>query len=226
MIFRYGSYSHQSDNVSIVVGTANERSQQGTIQTRVTTLSITGRVDASSVSELTTAIQHLQRAYQVDGQDCGLYTDANVPTAHVWSAGECDSIRVMGDVQFPDGTGGEYTTYRHFAVTIEIRQPPVGTSSDIVEWVERFETIGNGGPQWVMRPTVNGPPVKDVIFPSTPRKMVQSGSAVGRTFRPTPPSPIYPDALHGDTVGGSYETPRMRNPDRFFPIIWKYEMEM
>lgn len=225
MKIRYGGYEHDTDECSIQIGTQNERSGIGIVQSSVTTVTISGMLQAASVSALTTALRELETAYSVDGRDLGLYTDAGVSTAHVWIAGQCDSIRVISPPSYPVGDGAEYTTFRRYQIVIEIRKPVAG-GSEVVEWSQRIEEMGDGGPVILWIPCYNGPPVRQEIQPSSTRKIIQSGQAVGRTGYPTPPAPIYPEAVKRDSSRISRESPKMVNPSRYFAVQWQYEMEM
>src|SRR5262249_31358216 len=86
-------------------------------------------------------------------------------------------------------------------------------------------SFSGGGPVYIHRNAINGVPQKQMVYPATPYRCVQSGSAVGYRGYPTPPPPKFPAAL--------MEAPHlpMKSPRRMgvgypeYEIGWEYRME-
>jgi hypothetical protein len=226
---KYGRYTHADQEATISIAKRKEISETGFAVARIESWTISGQLQADSVAALTTAIRALEAAYEDDNQDIGLYTAGGVATAHVIRRRDADYIRVLGPPQYPDGSGGQYVTYRDYQVSLEIRIPltRAGANDDLESWSESVEIVGDGGPITKFAPVVDGLWDKQITNTRSIVTITQSGTAKGRSGYPIPPAPLIPSALvRPGGLKKSRTTPAVLNPPSGYGITWGYTMEL
>ena len=227
MILKYGTYSHATNEATIQIAKEPVYSARGYRLGTLERWNVQGVLHADDAAALTTALDALEDAYQTQGKDLVLQTDASVDTQHkIATADTVGGVKVM-HFGYPTGDGAEYTTYRTYEIELEALRND-GETVLYLEYEESFQTIGTGGPRRILVELLTEPPVEQTINNYTIIRVIQQGRAVGLAGHPPIPSPIYPGAVGSHDNMVSVETPRMtnRSSQREYPISWAYQMEL
>ncbi len=194
MILKYGSYAHQLAECSIAISKSKTYDANGAMSGLDETWTIDGRLEGVDRADLTTKITALEAAYSIDGQNLILFdSDGTTESAHKLISSQTIFGVQITELGYPDGKNAEYSTFRNYRIVAKAAFWLVidGDGSGTTSWQQSIDYTGTGGPKFVVRPIINGNPIKQQIYPTTPVMAVQSGSAVGRLTFPTPPVPIY-----------------------------------
>lgn len=227
----YGTYEH-TDGLAAITEELTTLRDESQLRRGITKRwTISGQIQAAGadndarVADLTTKIAALVTAYSSDGQDLTLYYGA-AETAHkITNASSLGGVRVVS-VGWPVGIGAEYARLRSYEIVVEADFEDAALSN-LSAWRETVSVIGTGGPVYVWHRPLAGRPVRQQVSEYSTMRLVQTGSATGRTAYPTAPGPKVP----------GYETEDSRSIDRTGPtrladgtyrdytISWHYEME-
>ena len=194
MFIQYGNYRHAGAEGSFVLSRDFSVGDSGFINGVTERWVITGRLEAPDRAQLTTELIALETAYSVNGLDLiFLDVDGVTPTAHnLISANSITGTRIT-NFSYADSRNAEYSTFRHYSITVEadFNLSPFGFP--LAETFQDSLTFtSTGGPRFVVRTTLNGPPVRQQVAAFTPVQAVQTGSSTGRFSQPNPATPIYP----------------------------------
>lgn len=224
MIFKYGNYTHAINEVALTIEKRALTSNAGQRIGLRSVWKLNGILHAADQQGVTTAVNQLTAAYDIDGQSAGLYLDDGVTaTSHVLNNEEVlGGIRVSS-IRFPTSEGAEYSTYRSYEITLEADFPD--TQNDLIEFHETINFTG-GGPKFIYLQTLSGLPQKQIIAQSTPFEVIQAGTAAARTGYPTVPVPLWPAAEHIDERVIVYKGPQSTDGlSQTFQVDWTYKFE-
>jgi len=193
MYLRYGSYTHAQNEPAVQIARRAVFSPRGFRQAIRETWRIVGVLHAADQPGLTLAIADLRSAYSGNGCDLGLYLDDGAtPTDHVMaSAAALGGTRVTA-LEFPSGTGAEYSTFRSYSIAVEGDFPD--TSNNLLDFSETISFEGTGGPRIVFLDTLEGLPQPQLAQQRTTCRARQAGRAVGMAGYPPVAAPIWPGA--------------------------------
>src|SRR5258708_7262737 len=184
MYLRYGPYTHAQNEPAVQIGKRAIFSPRGLRQAVRETWRIVGVLHAASQPALTAAIAGLRAAYNVNGYDLGLYLDDQTTlTDHVMtSTAALGGTRVTA-LDFPTGSGAEYSTFRSYSITVEADFPD--TSNNLLDFSETLSFAGSGGPRiGFFSPLPGVAPPQNARPPAA-----HPGRPAGRGARPWPVSP-------------------------------------
>lgn len=222
--FRYGSYWHALGEVtfSSIQRTKIFGPRGQPVVSRVT-WQIEGVLLGDDPVDLSARMVQLERAYDKQGQNAGLYFVGGGATAHVLTTADAiGGVRSMG-VSYPKGDGAELTTFRSYSVTLEADYP---TSASMVEFQETLSFRGTGGPKYIFLPVLNGPPEKQMVLQQTTMQATQSGSAVGNISYPPIPAPLWPSDEKTEERQITRISPQnVLGDKRQFGVQWSYAFE-
>jgi hypothetical protein len=212
----YGSYQHDPGDAEVMIeceGIVSELGQMYAIKER---WNIHGRLHANTVADVNTAVDNLLRAYSVNGQSISLSG-----SSHAMNSGATiNGTRVVKPPSFPQGSGGENTTYRTYQLAVEGEYPYVGNSV-LLSWTESVSTQGDGGPVWGFLECLNGKPQLQTFTQASVVHVKQTGSAVCMgTYWPAP-GPLLSGSEHTDRRSILYELPSDLYGKRV--THWSYE---
>ena len=221
MFIQYGNYRHASAEGSFVLTRDFVVGDRGFVNGVTERWDIRGRLEAPNRAQLTTELVALETAYSVGGLDLMFIdVDGVTPTAHnLISANSITGTRIT-NFNYVDSRNAEYSTFRHYAISIEadFNLSPLGT---IESFQDSLTFTSTGGPRFVVRTTLNGPPVRQQVAAFTPVQAVQTGSATSRFSQPNPADPIY--TLDEQFDRRQVTTTRSRNEGRTsFTTNWTY----
>ncbi len=236
MIFKYGSYAHDQDTVMVrttnhgIFDRFNRRMGDMLEYTLIGFVQVADDPDPEvTKAALTTKIDGLIAAYDVDYQDFGLYhDDGTTPTRHVVTNAETfGGTKVVVAPSFMNGPWGgrvEYTNRRSFHIVLraEIR---VGTG--LYSWKDKLTIRGTGGPKWRYSPKLSGAPDGQILQTATSFWYVQEGEAIGREDYPDPPDPMFPSIEHEEMRVRAFTSAEDMVVDgqEMFGTSWQYFME-
>lgn len=236
MIFKYGTYAHDIDEVMV---RTSEQAIMDKFSRRMGTAIEYTIVGAKQVADnanpdvtkanLTTALTAMETAYDLDYKDFGLYLDDGVtPTVHsVISANTFGGTKVVTPPSYMNGpwTGRiEYLNRRMFFLVIraEIR---VGTG--LYQYQEKITIKGTGGAKWRYSPQAAGYPQLQDLQQLTTFWYLQEGQNIGRKDWVAPSAPLFPLIEHQELRERTFETPRDMTftGNEMYPTGWRYAME-
>lgn len=226
MRLRYGGYTHQTGECSVVIRKEKTLSDRGVITGFKEFWRISGMLMANSVAELTTAILAFEQAYSRSNLDLELLTDAGTPTAHRLIAAQTTGGVLIRALAYPVGDGAEYTTFRRFEIEAEADYSLNITGGQaVVSFNQVISQTGTGGPRYATIETRNGPPVRQIVSQRTPIIVTQSGSATGLQRYPTPPAPLYPryEDVTDRQFSQSTAANKGQNRESELSIQWAYK---
>ncbi len=193
MFLRYGAYTHAQNEPAVQIGKRAVFSRRGYRQAVRETWRIVGVLHAADQPGLTSAIAALRSAYNVNGLDLGLYLDDGVTlTDHALVSGNTLGGTRVTALEFPTGTGAEYSTFRSYSITVEADFPD--TTQNLLDFSETLSFEGNGGPRMVFLDTLVGLPQQQIVRQQTTYRARQEGRAVGQATYPPVAPPIWPAA--------------------------------
>lgn len=225
MIVKYGTYAHENNEVTVAISRRSQYSQRGILEYTRESWVMRGFIQAASQSALTTAIDSLRTAYATNGYDVGLYLDdgTTLTSHYMTSSNARGGVRVV-DLEFPEGEGAEYSTFRSYGITLEADF--YNTSDNFLEWDEEISFEGTGGPLRVFIPTLDGLPQEQITAQYTTYRATQEGSALGLGGYPFYPPPIWPDAELQFLRRTSQKAPKRIGSDYVgYGISWSYTFE-
>ena len=236
MIFKYGSYSHDQDEVMVrtsVQGIFDKFNRRMGDMIEYTIIGVKivpfDTDDETTKANLTTALQALTDAYNVDYQDFGLYhDDGTTPTRHIVTNAETfGGTKVEVPPSFMNGpwTGRvEYVDRRTYYIVLRAE---IRVGDGLYDWSERVTIRGTGGPKWRYSPREVGTPELQILQTDTSFWYVQEGENIGRQDWYPPAEPLFPGIEHGEMRVRTFETARDKvvGGNEMFATSWKYFME-
>ncbi len=234
MYLAYGNYTHAVGECSLAISRQGEF-VNGMEKGYTERWEIRGRLQvddtgstAGNQAALTAAIQALQNAYSIQGQNLTFYTDGGAASIHqLVSANAYGGVRIVERPKFPEGHGAEYSTYRNYAITAEATF--LNTALGLLDYRETISFSG-GGPKFVLLETMTGSPQKQYTRQRTPLRVVQRGEATGLLGYPIPPGPVAPGDEHQDQrelemIGPDFVGPVAARGFSGYRVRWAYYME-
>jgi len=236
MIFKYGSYSHDQDEVMVrtsvqsIFDRFNRRMGDMIEYTIIGVKKVPYNTDDETTKEdLTTALQELTDAYDVDYEDFGLYhDDGTTPTRHIVTNNETfGGTKVVVAPSFMSGpwTGRvEYVDRRMYYLVLRAE---IRVGEGLYSYSERLTIRGTGAAKWVYSPQEIGDPQAQTLQTSTSFWYVQEGECVGRQDWEAPADPLFPSIEHGEMRVRTFETAKdiVVGGQEMFSTSWKYFME-
>jgi hypothetical protein len=225
MFLKYGTYTHARNEPAVQIGKRALFSPRGFRQTIRETWRIVGVLHAADQPGLTAAIAALRSAYNVNGQNLGLYLDdGTTPTDHVLVSGATLGGTRVTALDFPVGAGAEYSTFRSYSITVEADVPD--TTNNLLDFSETVSFEGTGGPRIVFLDTLAGLPQPQIARQCTTYRARQEGRAIGQTTYPPVPPPIWPGAELGDQRRLTLRSPKRTAASLTeFAAEWTYVFE-
>lgn len=191
-------------------------------------MNIRGYLSAVGQPAITTQINNLRAALIKPYQDLIFYQDNGAKSAHLLTNSDSLSgVVIVSGPNFPASQGPEYATQREFTFSATADYAVPGSLALLVSFTESL-VVSGGQPLYVVKEAVNGPPQRQLVYPSSAYVATQSGEAVGFLGYPQIPGPMFPDAMRGGR-----DNPRIskRSPKRTgnnyidWPIAWEYSFE-
>lgn len=188
-------------------------------------LDVQGILDGDSQGALKGAVEALEIALAGASPDIVLlHDDGSESHVSLRTAGSLTGVRITRGASFPGARPGDYCTFRDFRFAAEAEYP-VGNSSFLLwSWTETVALWG-GGPVYITRRALNGPPQRQLVYPAAEFGASQEGEIVGYAAYPPAPPPLFPGALK---EAGRFvrRSPRRRgNGHRLFPVSYSYQFE-
>src|SRR5260370_18125202 len=179
MFLKYGSYTHAQNEPAVQIAKRAVVWAGGYRQAVRETWRIVGVLHAAAPAALTAAIAGLRSAYNVNGLDLGLYLDDQTTlTDHVLSSGASLGGTRVTALDFPTGSGAEYSTFRSYSITVEANFPDA--SNNLLDFSETLSFDGTGGPRVIFLDTLEGLPQPQLAQQRTTYRAREQGRATGR----------------------------------------------
>lgn len=220
MILRYGSYSHEESECTVVLSKEVVENEAGQPYEERQTWTVTGRLQADTPGLLLAKMVALQAAYSVWYRDFGLY-DGNTLMLALVNRGSTSGVKIVRPPSYPQGEGAQLTTFLDYTIVAAATYPAGNGQNPLKAFTETLAFSG-GGPRRAVVECVNAPPQEQVLTAFTAYRATQQGSAVGLYGYPPVPPPLFPGKLEeaGRPVFGS---PKLRNGAYTdFPVSWSY----
>ena len=235
MIFQYGGYSHDQDEVMVrtsVQGIFDKFNRRMGAMVEYTIVGVKQVPDDPdpevTQSNLTSALEALADAYSMDYQNFGLYQDGGGPTQHtVLNIDTFGGTKVVVPPSFMNGPWTGRIEYLNRRMYYLVLRAEFRVGSGLYSWNERITIKGTGGPLWRYSPREAGEPQGQVLQTATSFWYVQEGENVGRLDWEPPADPLYPSIEHGEMRVRTFETAKdvVVGGAEMFGTSWKYFME-
>jgi hypothetical protein len=240
MIFRYGSYTHDQDEVMVrtscqwLVDGFNRRMGEVLEYTIIGVKRVDDDPDpAVTQANLTDALFDLTEAYNSDYGDIELLQDDGAtPTRHIlYNEETFGGVKVVVPPSFMNGPWGgrvEYTNCRTYYIVLRAE---IRVGEGLFSLKQKLTVRGTGGPKWRYSPKLVGSPDAQVLQTATSFWYVQEGEAVGRKEFAVPADVLFPGIEHGEMRLIEYTdaADRVIGEDgqnaEMFGTAWKYMME-
>ena len=223
LYLQYGSYAHAEGEASITISKRVVEGETGLRTAFIETWTIEGWIHGDDVSEVTAALLEMESAYSVNGYDLCLYQPNGTATAHILQTARARGGVRITSLEYPDGQGAEYTTYRKYRIVAEAEFP---TGQKGIKSFNETLTLSGGGPRFLFLQTLRGLPQKQLVAQSTPYRATQQGSAISDDGYPNIPSPLFPQHEHVDRRTLSRQSPKWRMGSLSnYGASWAYEFE-
>lgn len=227
MYIKYGSYQFAAGAVEPIISREPVRNAAGFVIGIKVSVELRGYLDGTSQSEITAATIALENAFKVPFQNLIMYQDDGSESATVLkNANSLTGVRVVSGPNFPTGKNSEGLNIRTFEIKLEAEYPVIG-GQFLMDFTEQIAFSG-GGPKFIHRPNLLGIPQKQLVYPNTVYRAVQSGHSVGYLGYPTTPPPIWPSALM-EAPDKTIVTPKRvgfgPTAYREFAVSWNYRFE-
>lgn len=235
MIITYGNYAHDANENWFQIQARFRHNKLGRPQSIINRWTIYGtkvQLD-NDVASLTTKLAALEAAYSVDGGDLRVYlNDGSTLTQHyLLNSGTVNGVQVLG-ISYVDRdprsgqSACEYVNKRTYRIILEAEVVDAD-AYPLLSWEETVIGVGTGGPIFVQKGALTGPPQRQIIQQQSSFSAIQIGRAVGYLGYPTQiASPIWPNDEHLERRRIEPGTPDfglVRNTG--WPISWRYEFE-
>lgn len=223
MIFKYGNYTHDNNEVEVVFRQSALFDNRGGRRGLRKRLELKGVLHGTSQANLTAKLSDLDAAYAVDGRNAILFLDDGTTQTHhrIISSDTLTGVQVVQPPSFQPGDGAEYSTFRSYTIILEADF--IGDST-ILSFEETVTIQGTGGERFAYLETLNSLPVRQVVNDFTLVRMTQAGSAVGHLSYPFAPSPLWPALEDVSQRTFIRRSPRQRGRIfTDFPTSWTYK---
>lgn len=236
MKFKYGSYTHDQDEVMVrtsiqaIMDKFNRRMGDMIEYTIIGVKQVADNADPEvTKANLTTALDGLIDAYNIDYQDFGLYhDDGTTPTRHIVTNAETfGGTKVIVPPSFMSGPWGGRVEYMNRRTYYLVLRAEIRVGEGLYSWNERVTIKGTGGPLWRYSPQEIGSPQLQTLQTATSFWYVQEGENVGRQDWEPPADPLFPSIEHGEMRVRTFESPKDQvvGGAEMFATGWKYFME-
>lgn len=229
MIVTYGGFSF-TDNEAMVTfwGQQVEFDSRGRPRRLRRRMNIEGEIIATTPAGIDTRVAAIQTAFEVGGQDAGLYIPPSTLTHIALSnSNSVSGVRIVQPPSFNMRDGmAHFATGLPFSIALEAEYLLTQSGDSLVNYQETITYTGDGGPRRMVIEVVEGPPVTQTTTEQTPIVIEQSGSATGILDYPDVNPPLVAALLdRPDGIQVSRDVPRMENGIYTeFTARWNYRM--
>ncbi len=228
MQLKYGTYQFDAGACKIATSMDILWNDGGQPYAQRRKIDVDGYLSANGQAAISTAMSALTTALSTPYQDLNFYQDDGALSATtLTNATSIGGVQITSGPNFPDWKGGEYGQFRRFTFSAEAEYPITNSANLLLSFAESM-TFDGGGPVYAVRPALNGPPQRQLIYQFSVFKVVQEGRAVGYRKYPTPPVPRWPNAL-ARSPNVRQESPQRRGKVKAaydsYPISWVYNFE-
>jgi len=239
---QYGTYRHPVGEVGVpTIQHASKLTDGDLLYGATETWNIRGTLQADTQAALVAAMAALRAAYATNYRDIGLYYEDGTSTGlQMPGLNELGGVKVLEGVSF-EADGAALSTFINYSIKVvgDFGVDPgsggqgqpgnvPGFDGGVISFSETLQFIG-GGPTFVMRTALVGPPIRQPTAQATPYHAIQSGHAVSLLGEPTPPGPLWPQHEHRERRRESPSSPERAGDAnilyRNFRKEWSYEFE-
>jgi len=229
MQLAWGSYLFPVSSATIATATRAVLSDTGRVVRYVVRAQVEGALAGADQAANILLEAALRAALQVQYQDLRLLADTSpvVTATGLINATSLSGVRIVEGPNFANPYGGaEFATIRGFAFAAEAEYLAPDGAGAILSFAESLSITGDGGPTTRWRRPVNGPPVLQVIYPSSTVTAVQRGRAVGHTAAPPIPFPLWPEFEQTDRRVIEVDSPKRLGQGLIeYGVSWTYQFE-
>lgn len=226
-ILKWGSFSFVQDDPQVQISVRQKYNARKIVELTTVVWDLNGVAVTNAGLGLNcmTTVASYAAALQNNDRDLVLYANDGTTVLHSLLTGSSlGGTRVTAGVEYPKGEGSEIATVRTWHATIEADYP--NTGNNILDWQDKIEYEGSGGPRYVFIPTLNGTPQQQTVYQQTTYKARQQGRSVGFASYVPPAPPMFPNAVLPERTRIAYSTPQKANrSSHTYVVEWAYEFE-
>lgn len=222
----YGPYPFDINATLLSTETHAKENAAGRQYALVQRVTCHGYLSSTSVTpqnDLTQKESQLKTVLAVQFRDLKFFCDDGSPSSiGLLNAGSINGVRIVDGPHFKTTHGPEYASIRTFDFVAEAEYPMANTQNILLSFTEKLEFSG-GFPLLTFRNAVNTLPQKQLVYPSTPFEVIQSGEAEGYRQMPVAPPSKWPAALM-EAPRIVPVTPKRRGPNTYecYALSWWY----
>lgn len=191
-------------------------------------LDIEGFLFGTGQSDLTTkenALVTMIESLQAAGKDVSLNRDDGKQSGvYLRHRTSLTGVLCMRGPSFGEKTGAEYAVQRKYSFTLRADYPIINTRTALISFSEKMDFSG-GGPVYIYKDAINGPPQKQLSVFQKPYQLIQSGEAYGFLAYPRVPPPAFPECLMQEPEIGKITPNRSGDTYKKFGMKWSYVMQ-
>lgn len=216
------AYSFPVGSVTATTTKVPRFSAGKTILSYRVTMRVAGYLEGNGDDALTALQLQLEEALSTPNQDIILYTSTGAQSAtRLRSRDSISGVIVESGPDFTGSYGTEYVNQRQFSFTASV-EIAAQRNTQLTRFTETL-AYGGGAPLKIWKNAINGPPQLQIIYPSTPYQVIQSGSAASFFKYPDIPPPVFSPLLLMQSPDTQLIGPtRLGNSLIEFGITWKY----
>ncbi|QDT41058.1 hypothetical protein Pan241w_11170 [Gimesia alba] len=232
-ILYYGSHQHADNEVTVHISRRAMENSTGFVYGSIETWSVTGVLQADTLTALKTAMDQFEAAYREPNRDL-IWKIGDKVVHQMLNDDTAYGVRVVVPPHFPRGDApGELVNRRSYAFVVEAAflLPASASTADniyVVNYESNLSYTGTGGTTFGHLPTLTGLHQKQVLTETSLVTAQQTGMKSGIGFYPEPdaPFPHLADYEKTDRRNIRQGNPRRFNNTQFeFPIYWTYTFE-
>lgn len=222
MILKYGTTTFADGSTEVKISKRPEYSARGyRIGTRET-WNVDGELIGDAAT-LNTLIAKLQIALSRNNQSAALLFSGGGQSVHSMNTARTrGGVRVL-NLDFPDGAGAQFATFRSFSFALEALFPDL--EDDLLAFEETI-TVSGGGPIEIYVQPRETKPIRQTVANYSVVTTTQQGSATGYSRKPSYPAPVAPalEMRHLRRRGGT--SPSVdRGAGSDYRISWEYTFQ-
>ncbi len=228
-----GSYAFPANGVDVAIAiTPTAFSAAGIPIRNLHRATCKGVIEGNNQAECTDAENALRLVLADKYRDLILYKDdSTASSTKLVNNTSLSGVRIVsGPIFANELRGAEHSTLRTFTFVAEAEYlVPVGNPDVMIAFSESLTMVGTGGPVTRYRNAINGPPVKQIVYPFSVVRATQSGQAVGHLRAPDPAiiaPPLWPaDELVDQRVFGQASPEALGLAYVGYGVRWSYTFE-
>ncbi len=226
MLIKYGTYSIPAGRSEISHTRQLTYNSAEQPLSEVVRVQVDSRLKANDSPTMDLLVKQLLTGFNNNGKDFIVYLP-NGTTASQLSLRTNDAlggVRIIQRPSFSTLQNAAYVTWLPFTFILEAEIPVTNAANLLTEFEETL-TFEGGGPVNAWWKPLVGAPQRQQVRQFDTYRATQTGSAVGYLSRPSPPPPLWLNAMNKFPSASKKSPKRFGDDYKNFGISWTYDFE-